>query len=189
VGYWGDFFLARSDGPVTELPPFKARPSCSDDDTDCYTLCQEQPGGWQVIQVCHYLPGDDYDWWLRKLVGATGAPVLIGTVADSGVCLVRALAPSGAGLETFLDPHSGGLPEFLEFYLEDETGEAGEEAVERLVETAPDTAARIAAWAAEGGLQADVKWLGGVLVAGADPFVEDLLFELIRACGLPQNPA
>jgi hypothetical protein len=30
MGYWGDFVLARSEGPLAELPPFLVRPGCSD---------------------------------------------------------------------------------------------------------------------------------------------------------------
>ena len=28
VGFWGDFVLARSDGPVAGLAPFAVRPGC-----------------------------------------------------------------------------------------------------------------------------------------------------------------
>ncbi|TFV32060.1 hypothetical protein E4K10_14520 [Streptomyces sp. T1317-0309] len=49
----------------------------------------------------------------------------------------------------------------------------------------PGTAERIALWAAESGFSADREALRGVLSRRADPFAEDLFFELIDACGLP----
>jgi hypothetical protein len=106
VGYWGDFVVARSDRPLAELAPFATKPGCSDGDADCFVACNERPGGWQIVQVCHYLPGEDYDWWLTELVGATGCPVMIATVADSGTAMIQGLAPSGADWMTFLDPET-----------------------------------------------------------------------------------
>ncbi len=213
MGYWGDFVVARSDGPLAELPPFVARPGCSDDDKDCLTVCQVRPGGWQTAQMCHYLPGDDYQWWLKALVAATGSPVLIATVVDSGICQVRALAPSGTAWETFLDPRSSALPDFLDYYLMDEDGEGsdadggddddaddddgdddggggggGEAAVERLLADVPATADQVARWAAEAGFRADTGALRAILGSEADPFVEDIFFQLIDACGLPPDP-
>jgi hypothetical protein len=188
MGYWGDFVLVRSDRPLAELPPFLARPGCSDEDNDCLTLCQSRPGGWQTAQVCHYLPGDDYQWWLSELVAATGSPAMIATVADSGICQVRALAPSGAGWETFLDPRSAALPEFLDYYLADDgegASETGEDAAQRLLDGVPGTADQIARWAAEAGFRSDTEALRGILVQEAEPFVEDIFFHLIDACGLP----
>lgn len=189
MGYWGDFVLVRSDRPLAELSPVLARPGCSDEDDDCLALCQVRPGGWQTAQVCHYLPGDDYPWWLSELVAATGSPVMIATVADSGICQVRALAPSRAGWDTFLGPRSAALPEFLDCYLADtegETeGETGEGAAQRLLDTVPATADQIARWAAEAGFRADTEALRGILLQEADPFVEDIFFHLIDACGLP----
>jgi hypothetical protein len=189
MGYWGDFVLVRSVRPLAELSPFLARPGCSDEDDDCLSLCETRPGGWQTAQVCHYLPGDDYQWWLSNLVAATGSPAMIATVVDSGICQVRALAPSGAAWETFLDPRSAALPEFLEYYLADGDSEggtgAGEDAARRLLDTVPGTADQVAGWAAEAGMRADTSVLRSILVREADPFVEDIFFALINACGLP----
>lgn len=184
MGYWGDFVLVRSDGPLAQLSPFAARPGCSDDDKDCLSLCHARPGGWQTVQVCHYLPGDDYGWWLRELVAASGSFAVIATVVDSGICQVRALAPSGDALDTFLDPHSGALPEFLDYYLEDE-GEAGDDAIDRLLSSVPGNADQLTRWAAQAGFDADTAALRAALVEEADPFVEDVFFQLIEALGLP----
>jgi hypothetical protein len=192
LGYWGDLVLLRSDRPLAELPPFLDRPGCSDEHDDCLTLCEARPGGWQTVQVCHYLPGADYQWWLRGLVAASGAPVMILTVADSGVGLLRALAPAGAGLETFLDPNSDGLPEFLDYYRteddgdgDDGDGEGGHDAVQRLLDEVPATADSLASWAAEAGFHADTAAIRRTLVKEADPFVENNFIQLINDCGLP----
>ncbi|HET7017094.1 MAG TPA: hypothetical protein VFI65_24440 [Streptosporangiaceae bacterium] len=189
MGYWGDFVLARSAGPLAELAPFVTKPGCSDGHTDCLHVCEERPGGWQTVQLCHYLPGDDYDWWLSELVAATGAPVMIATVADSAMGQLRGLAPSGAEWTTFLDPESADAEGMLD-YLSDPDGDFEGEpegaAVQRVLDAAPETADRIAGWAAEAGFQADVESVRQLLVQERDPFVEDLFFELITACGLPE---
>jgi hypothetical protein len=51
-------------------------------DDDRLIMCTERPGGWQTAQVCHYLSGDDYHWWLSEFVAATGFPVMIASVAQ-----------------------------------------------------------------------------------------------------------
>jgi hypothetical protein len=184
VGYWGDFVLARSDRPLAELPPFLARPGCSDEDEDCLHMCAERSGGWQTAQVCHFLPGGNYGWWLGELAGVTGFPVMIGSVADSGTCQVRGLAPSGDGWETFLAPERAAEEGLLDD--DEDADDEGEDAAQRLLDAVPGTADQIARWAAEAGFRADAERIRRILVREADPFVEDIFFELIDACGLPE---
>ncbi|HEY3904449.1 MAG TPA: hypothetical protein VGM14_11140, partial [Streptosporangiaceae bacterium] len=177
MGYWGDFVVARSGQPLGELAPFATKPGCSDGDQDCLSVCQQRPGGWQTVQVCHFLPGEDYDWWLTELVAATGAPVMIATVADSAMSQIRGLAPSGAGWMSFLDPESADGEGMLD-YLADPDGEWEDEpdgaAVQRVLDAAPQTAEQIAGWAAQAGFQADAEAVRGLLITGSDPFVEDI---------------
>ncbi|MEW1908046.1 hypothetical protein AB0442_06240 [Kitasatospora sp. NPDC085895] len=95
----------------------------------------------------------------------TGAPVLFASVMDSDVCQVRGPAPSGLRWSTYLDPVMAadhGIPE-----------------------PPPGAAALIARRAAEAGCGADPAALAEILVRRADPFVEDLVFELIDSCGFP----
>jgi hypothetical protein len=192
MGYWGDFVVARSDGPLSELAPFLAKPGCTDGDADCLTVSQERPGGWQTVQVCHFLPGEDYDWWLRELVGATGAPVMTATVADSGMSQIRGLAPSGAAWMTFLAPEPAADSGMLDFLAspdgewEDEQDGAGSDHV---LEAVPQAAEQIVGWAAEAGFRADAEAVRALLVAEPDPFVEDIFFDLLDACGLPEAAA
>ncbi len=192
MGYWGDFVVARSDRPLGELAPFVTKPGCSDGDADFIVACEERSGGWQTMQLCHFLPGDDYDWWLNELVAATGAPVMIATVADSATSMIRGLAPSGAQWSSFLDPESADAEGMLD-YLADPDGECEDEpdgaAIQRVLDAAPETAEQIAGWAAEAGLRADVEAIRGLLVAESDPFVEDILWDLLDACGLPETPS
>jgi hypothetical protein len=189
VGFWGDFVVARSDGPLAELGPFATKPGCSDGHTDCLSVCERRPGGWQTVQVCHYLPGDDYDWWLNELVAATGAPVMIATVADSAMGQLRGLAPSGVGWTTFLDPESADAEGMLDYRADPDgefDGEPEGAAVQRVLDEAPEMADRIAGWAAEAGFRADAEAIRALLVTESDPFVEDIFFDLLDSCGLPE---
>lgn len=190
MGYWGDFVVARSERPATELAPFATKPGCSDGDTDCFLERDERPGGWQILRLCHYLPGDDYDWWLSELVNASGAPVMIATVADSGTAMLQGQAPSGANWTTFLDPENADNEGMLG-YLADPEGEFEDEpeeaALQRVLDAAPESAEQIASWAAEAGLDADVDAVRGLLLAKAEPLVEDIFYELLDAAGLPES--
>ena len=181
--------MARSDRPLGELAPFATKPGCSDGDTECLSVREQRPGGWQTGQVCHYLPGDDYDWWLHELVAATGAPVMIFTVADSAMGQLRGQAPSGASWMTFLDPESADAEGMLDYLADpdgDFDGEPEGAAVQRVLDGAPETADRIAGWAAEAGFGADTEAIRDLLMTESDPFVEDIFFDLLAACGFPE---
>ena len=172
MGFSGDFVLVRSDRPLLEAKLFET--GCAEGHVECLTACRPRPGGWQTVQVHHGLRGDDmgngadYAHWLRTLVEATDSPVLIATVMDSDLCEVRGLAPSGLRWTTLLDPVMA-----ADYGVPVPTG--GHTAV----------AERVAAWAGEAGFHADSEALHAVLTKRADPFVEDLIFELIDAAGLP----
>ncbi|MFJ4844068.1 MULTISPECIES: hypothetical protein [unclassified Streptomyces] len=166
MGYSGDFVLARSDSSLRDLPAFDDPEWCIEEQADYFHECRPRPGGWQTLQVNDYLPENDDDRWLHRLVAATGSPVMIASVMDSGVCHVRGLTPSGVAWSTFLDPVEDGR-------------------VRSLLADVPKAADRIALWAAEGAFIADREALRAVLTKRADPLVEDLFFELVDACGLP----
>ena len=91
---------------------------------------------------------------------------MLASVMDSDMCDVSGLTPSGVSWSTCLDPAM-----------------AADYGIE--VPDASDTADQIAAWSVEAGCGADLDTLVDVLTKAQDPFVEDLLFELIDACGLP----
>ncbi|WP_329129508.1 hypothetical protein OG552_03605 [Streptomyces sp. NBC_01476] len=170
MGFSGDFVVARSDQPLLELPPFAAGAVCGTcGGDDCSGPYEVRPGGWQTLRIQHGPMTDDVPAWLDTLAAATGAPALLGRVADSGLCQVWGTAVSGASWTTFLDPvlaarHGIPVPDAAEV---------------------PRTARRIAAWAAEAGCAADHGALLSVLTRRADPFAADLFRELVDACGLP----
>ena len=164
MGFTGDFILARNDQPLRELAFFVS--GCVQGDLDCVFTCWPRPGGWQTLQIGHGVRDDSLSAF-QGLVEVTGAPILIANVMDSDVCQVRGLAPSGARWSTFLDPVKAadyGIPE-----------------------PAPGAAEHITQWAAEAGFTADPDALADVLTKRADPFVEDLVHELIDSCGFPPS--
>lgn len=168
MGFFGDFVLARSGDALAGLSVFGAEPACSEGHQSCVTTCWPRPGGWQTLQVHHGLPDGDNDRWLRALVAATGAPAAIANVMDSDVCLLSGLSPAGASWSTVLDPAI-----------------AAEYGIS--VPAARDLVERISAWAGEAGFAADRTALREVLAKRADPFAEDLFFELLDSCGLPAS--
>ncbi|KIQ64954.1 hypothetical protein TR51_12805 [Kitasatospora griseola] len=164
MGFGGEYVLARSDRPLRELAGFAA--GCAEGHSDCVTECLPRPGGWQTLQIHHGLPGDSLRPF-RQLADSTGAPVLIARVMDSDVCEVVGLAPSGARWSTYLDPAMAadyGFPE-----------------------PPPGAAGHITRWAAEAGCTADPIALAEVLAKRADSLVDDLIFDLIDACGFPPS--
>ncbi|MEY9849714.1 hypothetical protein [Streptacidiphilus sp. MAP5-3] len=164
MGFTGDFVLARSDQPLHELAWFAA--GCEEGHSDCLSSCSPRAGGWQTVQIHHGVR--DYALpAFQNLVAATGAPILIAKVMDSDVCEVRGLAPSGARWSTFLDPVMA--------------------AEYDIPEPPPGAADLIEKWAQEAGFTPDPTRLREVLVKRADPFVEDLIFELIDSCGFPPS--
>ncbi|MFC4031236.1 hypothetical protein ACFO3J_07080 [Streptomyces polygonati] len=169
MGFSGDFVLARSERPLMELPQFGAGASCGTCEGGCFRPCAELTDGWQTVRSRHGSPIDGIRDWLRRLVAETGAPALLARVMDSDICQVWGLAPSGAAWTAFLDPVMA---------ADYDIPVPGPEEVRA-------TAGRVAGWAAEAGFRAERAALLSVLTKRADPFVEDLFFELIEACGLP----
>ncbi|MFG2692658.1 hypothetical protein [Kitasatospora sp. NPDC048407] len=164
MGFTGEFVLARSDRPLRELAVFAA--GCAEGHADCVTDCWPRPGGWQTLQILHGLRDNSLRPF-RQLVDTSGAPVLLANVMDSDVCEVVGLAPSGARWSTMLDPVMAadyGIPQ-----------------------PEPGAAEQITRWAAEAGFAADPVALAEVLAKRADPFVEELVFDLIDACGFPPS--
>jgi hypothetical protein len=169
MGFSGDFVLARSERPLLELAAFGADDVCGACGGACVHRCDARPGGWQTVQFGHELLTESRRRWLRELVAQTGAPALVALVFDSDVCQVWGESPSGASWTVFLDPVMA---------ADYDIPIPGPEQVR-------EAAGRIVAWAAEAGFAADRDALLGVLSRRADPFVEDLFFALIDACGLP----
>jgi hypothetical protein len=193
MGYSGDFVLMRSESSLPDLPVFDDPEWCIEEHSDYFHQCWPRPGGWQMLQVNDYLPENGDDRWLHRLVTANGSPVMIASVMDSDVCYVRGLSPSGVTWSTFLDPVMAADYEVSVSPPSEDEAPPGETDKERrvrwLLADLPQTAEQIAVWAAEGGFTADREALRVVLTKRADPFVEDLLFELVDACGLsPAEP-
>ncbi|MYS19521.1 hypothetical protein GA0115240_109430 [Streptomyces sp. DvalAA-14] len=168
MGFSGDFVLARSDRPLLELPPLGAA-SCGECADGCLHPCAERTGGWRTAQSGHGFLTDHPKGLLRELVASTGAPALLARVMDSDMCQVWGLTPSGAQWTVLLDPVMA---------ADYDIPVPGPDEVRA-------TAGSIAGWAAEAGFAAEPGALLSVLTKRADPFVEDLFFELIDACGLP----
>lgn len=189
MGYSGDFVLARSGSSLAELPVFDDPGWCADEHAGRFHPCRSRLGGWQTLQADDWLPENDDDRWLHRLVTATGSPVMIASVVDSDVCYVRGLTPSGAAWSAFLDPVMAAEYEVsVPLSSQDEAppGETdGDRRVRRMLAEVPGTVERIADWAAEAGFTADREALRAVLTKRADPLVEDLFMELVDACGLP----
>ncbi|MGI5142451.1 MULTISPECIES: hypothetical protein [unclassified Streptomyces] len=189
MGYSGDFVLVRSDTSLRDLPVFDDPEWCIEESADYFDECWPRPGGWQTLQVNDYLPENDDDRWLHRLVTATGSPVMIASVMDSDICYVRGLTPSGVAWSTFLDPVMAADYEVSVSPPSDDEAPRGETDKDRrvrwLLADVPKTAEQIGVWAAEGGFTADREALRVVLAKRAEPFVEDLFFELVDACGLP----
>ncbi|WP_431960932.1 hypothetical protein [Actinacidiphila sp. bgisy160] len=165
---------------------------CIDERADYFHECSpRRPGGWQTLQVNDHLPENDDDRWLRRLVTATGSPVMIASIMDSDVCYVRGLTPSGVTWSAFLDPVMAADYEVSGPPPSEDDAPPGETDRDRsirwLLADVPENTEQIADWAAEAGFTANRDALRMVLVKRADPFVEDLFFELIDACGLPAS--
>ncbi|MGW2961242.1 hypothetical protein ACWDGI_22615 [Streptomyces sp. NPDC001220] len=189
MGYSGDFVLVRSDSSLTDLPVFDDPEWCIEERTERFHECWPRPGGWRTLQVNDHLPENGDDRWLHRLVTVTGSPVMIASVMDSDVCYVRGLTPSGVAWSTFLDPVMAADYEVSVSPPSEDEAPQGETDKDRrvrwLLADVPRTAEQIAVWAAESGFTADRDALRAVLTKRADPLVENLLFELIDACGLP----
>ncbi|MHA6758417.1 hypothetical protein [Streptacidiphilus sp. PAMC 29251] len=162
MGFSGDYVVARTDQPLLEVALFAS--GCAEGHIGCLSACAPRPGGWQTIQVLHGLPNDGTRV-LQALVEATAAPALIANVMDSDLCDVRGLGTSGVRWSTLLDPAMA--------------------ADYGIRVSSPGPVELIAQWAAEAGFEADHDALRETLAKKADPFVEDLLFELIDSCGFP----
>jgi hypothetical protein len=187
VGFTGDFVVVRSDRPLLELPQFAGDDAgCREGDKDCFHLCGSRPGGWQTLQVLHGL-SEDSDW-LDDLVQETGSPVIIASVFDSDLCDVRGLAADGsAAWSAALDPQA-----MVDYEIP--AGEAlelstREENLGWYLAAIPSAVAAVAAWSTASGVTPDREELAIVLGKRADPFVEDLFFELLDAAGLPASIA
>ncbi|SNT41891.1 hypothetical protein [Actinacidiphila glaucinigra] len=189
MGYTGDFVLARCDTPLERLPVLGDPARCIEELDEYLNVCRPRPGGRQTLQLGRGLPDNDDDRWLDALVAATGSPVLIASVFDSDVCLVRGRTPSGAEWSAFLDPEMAADYEIAGSPPPADDPPPGEGEKERnvcwMLAEVPGTAQEVADWAAEAGFTADREALREVLAQRADPCVEDLVFQLFDACGLP----
>lgn len=119
-------------------------------------------GGWQMVQ------GAFSDGIGPALVADTQGPAFMAHVLDSDVAIVEVVAPDTGAWSCVLDRRMArdyGFPEHL--FKDPET-----------------VAAAAAAWAERVGLEPDQDALRQVLAADADPFVEELVFDLVRALGI-----
>ena len=183
MGFTGDFVIARSERPLLDLQAFADGGTvCGDGDgIDCFRFCGPREGFWQTLQIHHGLEKDRQ--WLQALVDETGSPVMIASVHDSDLCEVRGLAPRRNPWSVTLDPRAvvnydipaGANPTSAEF----------EGMLDRYRAEMPTAANAIIQWSIAAGLEADADRLAEVLTRRADPFVEDLFFDLLETAGLP----
>lgn len=154
MGFSGSFVVARSEGPLAELP---AMQQAGGD-----LSWSAQDGAWQIVQL--HGGGRPAD----SIVRETQAPVLVAQVFDGDVAAVDAASPKGLRWECVLSPRTA----------QDSYG-----APERLLTRNQEAAPLAADWARERGHQPVADAVAAVLAAEADPFAEDLVRELLSALG------
>lgn len=183
MGFTGDFVIARSKRPLLELSAFAdGGTECRDgDDTGCFRACASREGFWQTLQVHHGLQ-EDRDW-LQLLVDETGSPAMIASVHDSDLCEVRGLAPRGDVWSATFDPQATVNYEIPAGA--DVTSAEVESMIDWYRERIPAATYAITQWSLASELVAEEDRVSAALSKRADPFVEDLFFELLEAAGLP----
>lgn len=157
----GDLVLARRKTSLFELPLIgRIVPGSGEHGEEgSLRVTERRPGGWQVLEVEYGLP-DDRDW-LSALVAGTRGPVMIASVFQSRLCVVRGLEPgSTAPWSVRLRPESRNtLPE-------------------------PAVVDKIAAWSTSAGTAADRDGLAAVLACTTEYFIEAVFYRLLDAVGL-----
>ena len=155
MGFSGTFLLARWSERLDTLALVSA------EDGEPAWLAEEPGTGWQLLQVWQ---GVDVG---AELAAHSGGPVLVAYVNDSDCAAVQARTPGGVAWSGALDPESAAH-------------------YESPFEWEPDLSVVIpaaTAWAAATGHEADPAKLEEVFQAESDPFVEDLVHELVEALG------
>lgn len=155
MGFGGTFLLARWGERLDDVPLVSA-------DGEDPELVDEEPGtGWQLVQVSE---GSDLG---AELAAYTGGPVLVAYVNDSDCATVQGRTPEGVAFSGALDAESAAGYE-SPFGWETDLSVVIPAAV---------------AWAAATGHDADAAMLEQVFAAEADPFVEPLVYRLVKALG------
>jgi len=167
MGYWGTFVVARTAGPVAELPGLADRGHDVEDEW--------VGGGWRVATF-DMLDDDEQNALVRDLAVRTGAPVLAADVLDSDHAALRGAVPGGEPWRLALRPD--GMREYLAFH--DPDGGA------LFPMTATDALAAVLAWSRAAGLDPDEPAVAATLVEEEAVFVEELLFTLLEQLGLPE---
>lgn len=167
MGFWGSFVLCRTEQPLDEIEIINDR----DEGLEWSSSFES---GWQVGQYPGNYILDDARALLEDLARLTGAPALIGFVLDSDCIDLRAYAPESGYFTACLDRES------MAGYMADD----GAVLADRFLP--PDAAvSKASTWANAAGLDPDRDALVRLFTtAEADPFAEDLFFELVTALGI-----
>jgi hypothetical protein len=183
MGFTGDYVIARSKRPLLDLLTLTDGGAVCDegDGIDCFQLCSSREGFWQTLQIHHGLEKDRE--WLQMLVDETDSPVMIASVHDSDLCEVRGLNPRGGVWSATLNPQAA-----VHYEIPADANPTSAE-VESMIDwyrnRIPAAIYAITQWSIAAELAVDEDRVADILTKRADPFVEDLFFELLEAAGLP----
>jgi hypothetical protein len=169
MGLWGSYVLCRTEQSLEEIKAL----NCGGEDVEA---AGDLGQGWQLGECADVL--DDAQATLEELARTTGAPTLAGLVFDSDCVDVHGYGVSTGHFRACLDREN------MAGYLE------GDAEMDQVFLPPADAAARAAAWAGEAGLRPDHDALAELFGnAEADPFAEDLFFDLIHALGIDEAPS
>lgn len=185
MGLTGHIIVARSEGPLEQLPMFASIRSPESPEADVFARWPVTTG-WQALELSAGYWDDIHLKELVELVRLTGAPASGAWVQDSDCVIVTGLAPGGrpwrAGLN--VDAIVGYAEDDPEAVLCPE-GVSAEEYGSRLRAHVPHAAADIVAWAAAAGLTgADQAQIEDLLRSTA-VFAEDTWEDILVALGFP----
>lgn len=185
MGFTADLIVARRKTSLLHLPLLSNIIHDHRYEDDSLRLSQRRPDGWQVIEVENALP-DDRDW-LPDLVTATRTPVMIASVFESHLCVVRGLEPGSAQpWSVRLHPESRKpFPRNAEPDLEPPS----EWMVSGPFLTGAEAVDAVARWSAAAGLVADRDGLAAAVAGKPEYWAESYVFTLLDAAGLgePMN--
>jgi hypothetical protein len=185
MGFSGDLVVARSDGPLEEIPLFAALvgPHAPEAGVERAWLTST---GWQAVDVTSHSWDGQRLQTLTELAHWTSAPVSAARVLDSDCAIVTGLAPGGRPWHTAL--HIDSIVTTAEYEPDSVLCPEGmdpEEYGDRLRAHVPHAAADIAAWGAAAGFAAVDPALIEELLRAESVFVEETWDGVLEALGFP----
>jgi len=185
VGFTGFLVVARSDGPLEQVPMLASvvGPHAPEAALDAAWLTTT---GWQAVEVTTGRWFPDQPEPLSELVRWTGAPVSVARVVDSDCAIVTGLAPGGKPWRTALhiDTVAGYADDEPEPLLLPE-GMDPEEYGNRYRVHVPHAARDIVAWAVAAGFPAKDPAVIEALLLAESVFVEETLDDVLAELGFP----